>query len=99
MDKRNICNAMSIKFSSSTNSDSCGISSGICRSIFSGKFGSVIRRKFRCCWGGVIVGFECVIVLGIQFIFLPIILIIWGVLIIRGWVWKFRRRGRFGIKI
>ena len=59
----------------------------------------IIRRKFRCCWGGVIVGFECFIILVIQFIFLPIILIIWGILIIRGWVWKFRRRGRFGIKI
>jgi hypothetical protein len=77
---------MSIKFSSSTNSNGCGISGGISGgqfgSFFSGQFGSVLRRKFRCCWGGVIIGFECFIVLGIQFIFLPIILIIWGILII-----------------
>jgi hypothetical protein len=91
---------MSIKFSSSTNSNSSGITSGICggkfRSIFSGFNSSVVRRKFRRIWGGIIIGVQCSIIIGVQFIFLPIILIIWGILIIRGWVWKFRRRGKFG---
>ena len=103
MDKKYIRNPMSIKFSGSTNSNSCGISGGICCSkfcsIFSRIIGSIVRRKFRCIWGCFIVGIQCCVVLGVQLILLPIILIIWGILIIRGWVWKFRRRGRFRIKI
>jgi hypothetical protein len=96
MDKKYIRNPMSIKFSSSTNSNSGGISGGVSGSKFCGVVGSKLRSKFKCIWGGIIVGVQCSIILSIEFIFLPIILIIWGILIIRGWVWKFRRRGKFG---
>jgi hypothetical protein len=56
MDKNYICSSMSIKFSGSANSNRRSISGGFIGSEFRGFIGSVVCRKFRSIWCGVIIG-------------------------------------------
>jgi hypothetical protein len=77
---------MSIKFSSSTNSNSCGISGGISGSKFgrivSSKFISICGREFKCEWSGIDI-ITIIINFIVLTIFFPIVIVIWGIVLIR----------------
>jgi hypothetical protein len=81
---------MSIKFSSSTNSNNSGITSGGGCSEFCGvfsckfcrKFISICGREFKCEWSGIDI-ITIIVNFIVLTIFFPIVIVIWGIVLIR----------------
>jgi hypothetical protein len=98
---------MSNKFSSTTNSHSGGLTGGVSCGKFSGffsrKFFSVLGRKFECIFGSSVVytptGIITIIInFVILTIFVPIVVFIWGIVLIK-WKFKWIKRRTNRIKV